>query len=99
MSIFRNIFLLLVQAECALTVEMPSVFQLLLPCNHVIQGVDIGDECHTGNVPGRNILGSNHSKLPTLEDHGTVWNTRVVEQAGHQVHTCAKVFRGGGSEN
>ena len=44
------------------------------------------------------LICGNHSKLPILEDHSTVWNTGVVEQAGHQVHTRAKVFRGGGSD-
>ena len=69
---------------------MPSILQLLLSRHCVIQGVDIGDEGHAGDVPGRNSLGSHHRELPSLEYHGTVWNTGVVEQAGHEVHTVPK---------
>jgi hypothetical protein len=55
-----DIILLIIQAECALTYEVPGCHQLLLPGHCVLQGVDIGDEGHTGDVPGRDVLGSHH---------------------------------------
>ena len=94
----EDIVLRLVQAECALTAEVPGCPQLLLPGHRVIQVVDIGDGRHARNVPGRDVLGSDHCQLPALEHHCTVGSTGVVQQAGQQVHTGTKVFRGGSSD-
>ena len=90
--------LLMVQAQCALTAKVPGSQQLLLPGHRVIQGVDVGDEGHAGDVPCRDVLRGHHGQLPSLKHYSAVRSTGMVEQASHQVHPGTKVFRRGSSE-